>query len=751
MKIHKKYLTLTMCLLSVFIRTARGKTDNRGDTIDKKVKTLVSRMTLPEKIGQMTQISLEFVSTGYPETQRPLSLDKEKLRRVLLEYHVGSILNVGTQAHTIDLWHDIITEIQDIAVTESRLGIPVLYGIDAIHGATYTIGATLFPQSIGMAAARNPHLVKECAAITAYEVRASGIPWNFNPVLGVGRNPAWPRLWETFGEDPYLVSVMGYAYIKGLEGENNDISHPHRIAACMKHYLGYSYPLTGQDRTPAWIPERMLREYFLPPFKSAIEAGVRTVMVNSSEINGIPVHSSEFYLKKLLFDELGFDGFVVSDWQDIENLHTRECVAASPKEAVKMAVMAGIDMSMVPLDLDFCKYLLELVKEGEVPESRLDEAVSRILKVKFLLGLFDNPYPHTGLEKKFACEEFRKINLQAARESITLLENRNSFLPLPKNMKILVTGPAADKLSFLNSGWTITWQGDREDLYPQKKHTILEAITEKIGEKNVTFTTGINKSDIEETVKSAVGKDAVILCLGEKPYCETPGNISDLSLSRAQLNLAKALYQTGVPVVLIMVEGRPRIIREITDKAQAIVMAYLPGMEGGQAIADVLFGDFNPGGRLPITYPKYPNDFTLYDHKLSENSNPNCTYDPQWPFGYGLSYTTFDYSGLQTDKKIMHPGGEITVYVTITNTGKRAGLETVQMYIRDCYASVTPSVKRLKGFEKIDLNPGESRCVIFTINEEMLSFIGRNNRPVVEPGEFKIFIGGLEGSFNYIK
>jgi len=748
MKCKVPTLMITVSLIIILLNVLPVCLIASENDIDKQIDELLSRMTLEEKVGQMTQISLEFISQGYPQTEDPLTLDPEKLRTVIVEYHVGSILNVGTYAHTAQRWQEIITSIQNMAVEQTRLGIPVIYGIDAVHGANYTKGATLFPQSIAMAATWNKDLSRQEGKITAYEVRASGIPWNFNPVMGMGRQPLWPRLWETYGEDTYLASVMGYEYIKGLEGEHNTISKKDKVAACMKHYLGYSFPLSGHDRTPAWIPERMLREYFVPPFQAAVDAGVSTVMVNSSEINGIPVHASPFYLKQLLFDEMGFEGFVVSDWLDIHNLYQREKIAVDYRDAIRQAVMAGIDMSMVPLDLDFYTILIDLVKKEEVPMSCIDEAVSRILKVKFRLGLFDNPYPDPSLLSKVGCEKFRQVNRQTAREAITLLENRDSFLPLNKNARILVTGPTADKLSVLNGGWTITWQGDQEKLYPQGENTISEALMQKFGKQNVKHIE-YSIDNTTQIINEAKGRDAVILCLGEQPYCETPGNISDLTLDQDQLQLADALYKTNIPVILVLIEGRPRIIREIEPSAQAILMAYLPGIQGGNAIADVLSGDFNPCGRLPITYPRFPNDLTLYDHKVSENINEFCSYNPQWPFGYGLSYTTFEFSNLRLDKNVMQKGEELDISVTVRNTGKRNGMQVIQLYIGDAVASVTPSCKRLKGFSKIELKAGESKQVTFTIKEKDLSFIGRNNKQIIETGDFSVFIGDLQASFTY--
>jgi beta-glucosidase len=747
---NTKIWSLFVSCLMMFLLSVSNPAKSQTKSLDEKVTDLLSRMTLEEKIGQMTQVSLEVVAKDGLKPEDRVELDMEKLSQAILKYHVGSILNVGTSAHPVDHWHKIITTIQDVATKKTRLGIPIIYGIDAIHGASYTKDATLFPQSIGMAATWNIELMKKNGEITAYEVRASGIPWNFNPVLDIGRQPLWSRLWETFGEDPYLASMMGAAYVKGQEGEDNIISAPEKVATCMKHYLGYSFPLTGKDRTPAWIPENMLREYFVPPYQAAVDAGAHTIMVNSSEINGVPVHSSYYYLTELLRNELGFKGFTVSDWYDIKNLHEREKVAASQKEAVKMAVMAGIDMSMVPLDYSFYDLLLELVKAGEIPESRIDEAVGRILKVKFELGLFKNPYPDKSLKKRFACKEFEAVNLQAAQESIILLKNDKQILPLAKSKKVLVTGPTANMLSYLNGGWTITWQGDREDLYPKNKSTILQALQQKIGEQNVSYepgTTVDEEINITAAVEAAKKADVAIICIGEKTYCETPGNIVDLTLPATQFKLVNAIAETKTPIVLVLVEGRPRIIREIVDQADGIVMAYLPGIEGGRSIADVLFGDCNPSGKLPITYPRYPNDLTLYDHKYSENNNPDCRYNPQFPFGFGLSYTRFEYSNLKIEKKEIQKSEPLNVSVQVKNGGDRAGKEVVQLYLSDLYASVTPSVKKLKRFEKVALEPGELKTINFILYEKDLSFIGRDNKPVVEPGEFEVMIGKLKEKF----
>src|SRR5215218_9052238 len=529
----------------------------------RKLEDLLKRMTLEEKVGQMTQLAIGAIASG---KDQEIKIDPAKLERAMVKYNVGSVLNVADQALTVDRWHEIVTQIQEAATKKTRLGIPMMYGIDSIHGANYVQGATLFPQEIGMAATFNPELMKRASEIAAIETRAAGIPWSFSPVLDLGRNPLWPRFWETFGEDPYLAKVMGVAFVRGLEG--SDVSSEQQVASSLKHYMGYSFPLTGRDRTPAWIPENYLREYFLPTFDAAVKAGARTIMINSGEINGVPGHINRQILTDILRTELGFKGFVVSDWEDIKKLVTMWRIAANEKEATRMAIMAGIDMSMVPLDYSFADHLIALVKEGVVPQSRIDEAVKRILRVKFELGLFEKPGPNAALKSKFASPESRQVSLQAAQESLTLLKNANNLLPLAKTAKVLVTGPTADSLISLNNGWTYVWQGSEESLYPKDRHTIRKAIEAKIGAPNVTFVQGTRiirrpgstsnntPTDIEEevdiaaAVEAAKNVDVVVLALGEGSYCETPGNITDLTLGEPQIKLAQAIQATGKPVVL---------------------------------------------------------------------------------------------------------------------------------------------------------------------------------------------------------
>jgi len=742
-----------------FQRTVRTAPE-RDQT--QKIEALLKQMTLEEKVGQMTQLTIGMIVNG---RDQDVKIDPAKLEKAIVKYGVGSILNVSDQALTLDTWHQIISQIQD-AAKKTRLGIPVIYGIDSIHGANYVQGATLFPQEIGMAATWNPELMKRASEITAIETRAAGIPWSFSPVLDLGRNPLWPRFWETFGEDPYLAKVMGVAFVRGLEG--TDVSSDNQVAASLKHYMGYSFPLTGRDRTPAWIPENYLREYFLPTFDTAVKAGARTIMINSGEINGVPGHVNHHILTDILRGELGFKGFVVSDWEDIKKLVTTWRIAATEKEATRMSIMAGVDMSMVPLDYSFADHLLALVKEGAVPQTRIDEAVRRILRVKFELGLFEKPVPAAALKAKFALPEYRQVSLQAARESITLLKNESNVLPLAKTTKVLVTGPTSDSLISMNNGWTYVWQGSEEGLYPKDRPTIRKAIEEKVGAANVTFVQGTKitrppnttsnntptdreeEVDIAAAVSAAQNVDVIVLALGEGSYCETPGNITDLTIGEPQIKLAEALKATGKPIVMVLVEGRPRIINRIADSARAIVMAYNPSNEGGTAIADVLFGDVNPSGKLPFTYPRTPNGLINYDHKPFETENTafgNLAFKPQFAFGDGLSYTTFAYSDLRLGKQTISANEELPVSVTVTNTGKRAGKEAVLVYVSDLVASISPPNRRLRRFAKISLDPGQSRTLTFKLRREDLSFIGAGNKPVVEPGEFDVKVAGLTQRF----
>jgi beta-glucosidase len=713
------------------------------------VEKLLGQMTLKEKIGQMSQLEIGMVTDGHDQNIR---INPEKLHKAVGEYGVGSILNVSDEALPSQQWHEIIRAIQDEA-KKSRLQIPVLYGIDSIHGANYIAESTLFPQPLAMAATWNPELMLRGSQISAAETRKAGIPWSFSPVLDAGRQPVWSRLWETFGEDTYLATVMGVATVRGYEG--SDLSSPTSVAASLKHYVGYSYPSNGGDRSPALIPEGTLREYFLPTFAGALKAGAHTVMVNSSEVNGIPGHANGYLLKDVLRGELGLQGFVVSDWMDIKKLVSVHHIAANEKEATRIAVLAGIDMSMVPSDYSFSDLLLQLAQEGKVPQSRIDEAVRRILTVKYQMGLFDDPL--RGMESKtvIGSPESRKSSLEAARESITLLKNENHTLPLAKTAHILVTGPDADSLIPLNNGWSYIWQGDRAKLYPKDRPTILKAIQEKIGAGNVTYVPGTTydrEVDTAKAAEAAAKADAVVVCLGEWTYAETPGNIPDLTLPDAQLYLALKMMETKKPVIVVLTEGRPRIINRIADPANAVVMAYNPSNEGGQAIADILFGDVNPSGKLPITYPRFADRLFTYDHKVlegSENGEGKLLATPQFEFGYGLSYTNFAYSDLHVAPSTASGSQTIHVDVTVKNTGAREGKEVVQLYLNERFASVTPPLKRLKRFAKVSLKPGESRQVSFELMSDDLSFIGADNKRTVEPGVFDVKIGALQQSFEW--
>lgn len=708
-----------------------------------RIERLLKQMTVEEKVGQMTQVAIDVVTAGGVGSSH--RLDPKKLEDAVLTHHVGSILNVNGEAYPVEHWHEVLNAIQD-TVEKSRLKIPVLYGIDSVHGATYTLGSVLFPNAISAAATWNLELVKRSAEISAFQTRASGIPWVFYPVLDIGRQPVWPRMWETYGEDPYLASKMGVAYVEGLQGK--DMAARDKVAACVKHYGGYSMPFNGKDRTPALLDERTLRGVVLTPYEAAVRAGGATVMANSGEISGVPGHANRWLLTDVLKKEWGFQGFTVSDWEDIKRLHTRDRVAATPKEAVRMAVMAGVDMSMVPMDFSFYDLLLECVKEGSVPVARIDDAVRRILRVKLQTGLFERPRPDAAMKAEFDQPAFHAANLQAAREALVLLKN-SGVLPLSRGKKVLVTGPNADLLSSLNGGWSLTWQGTKEELYPKNMRTVRRAVEAAATEGAARYAAGVTwekEVDGAAAVQAARESDVVVAVLGEPAYCETPGNIEDLALPAAQIRLVEELKKTGKPVVTVLVAGRPRVLRSVVQDSDAIIWAGLPGNEGGQAIADVLYGVANPSGKLPFSYPRNVNGFATYDYKPSENTADNPT-GWEFPFGHGLSYTTFAYSDLKVSAPAMARAGSVTVSVTVKNTGARAGQEVVQLYVSDLYRQVTPPNKELKGFEKVALAPGEAKTVSFRLTSKELAFVGLENKWVVEPGEYKVAVGGLEGGF----
>lgn len=751
----KKCLLLTINAVSlVFLcTTAQVNQKKPLNIIDKKVDMLLSKMTLEEKVGQMTNLTLDAISKTDASGKiiEPHQIDDQKLKDKMLVHYVGSFQNVAGHGYDRKHWYEIISGIQRMA-NMSRLKIPALYGIDAIHGVSYTLGSTLFPQEIGMAATFNTELVTQVGTISAYETRASYIPWNFSPVLDVAKTQLWPRIYESFGEDPYVVSTMGAAIIKGYQGSS--VGDKYHVTSTMKHFLGYGAPLSGNDRTPAWIPDRYMREYFLRPFIAAVKAGSRTLMVNSSEINGVPVHASKYLLTDVLRKELKFDGVVISDWMDVRYLYTRHHVAVSEKVAVALAVNAGIDMCIVPYDYTFSDYLIQSVNEGKVSMSRIDEAVRRILHLKYDLGLFDRPVGNPDDYPKFGSDEFKAVNYQTAAEAITLLKNKDNILPLKKDIKVFVTGPTSNTMGSLDGGWSYTWQGDQTDKYASEKNTILEAIQHKIGKENVLYEAGA-KFDTLQNVGAAIDaaqkSDVIILCLGESSYTENVGNINDLNLPQAQTELAQQLYKTGKPIILVLAEGRPRIITGADNIASATIMTYFSGNEAGNALADILFGDINPSGKLPFTYPRHPNALVNYYRKNLENGNPDDHngYYPLYEFGYGLSYTKFKYTNLRLDKTVFKDNEDINISIDVTNTGEKDGKETVLMYISDLYASIAPDTKRLRAYSKIDLKPGETKTVNFKITVKDIAFINDMSKSVTEPGEFKIQIGDQTANFNY--
>ena len=724
---------------------------------DTDVDALLAKLSLEEKIGQMVQLDLMTVTVP---NSSPIKLDETKLREAVVKHGVGSFINNGLgRALSLDEWRYVHQTIQDLIRAETPNKIPLLYGIDSIHGATYVLESTLFPQQIAMAATRNPDLMRRASQISAIQTRAAGLRWTFAPVLDVGRQPLWARFPETFGEDPYLASVLGVAAVEGFQG--HDLNQPTNVAACLKHYVGYSLPQTGKDRSPALMPDWYLREYFLPPFRDAIKAGAKTVMVNSGEVNGVPVHASKYLLTDVLRGELGFQGVIVSDWEDVIRLHTWHKVADTPAEAVRQAVEAGLDISMVPLNYSFFDLLKQLVAEGKVSEKRIDESVRRILKLKAEVGLFANPGVEPETSGQFLNPEFPAVALAAAEESITLLKNDHDILPLALASKVLVAGPAAKSISALNGCWSFTWQGTDEKWYPKGLLTIVDAIQEKIGTENVLYRKGVSFDgapvDVDAAEADARSADVVVLCLGEDAYAETPGDINDLNLPEGQLELARRLYATGKPVVLVLVEGRPRIIREIEPQARAIVMAYWPGSAGARAIANVLFGDVNPSGKLPFTYPRHANNLLTYDRKytsaVAEISAPgDSTVNParpQWEFGHGLSYTTFELKNLKLSLDALKGTDRLSVSVDVTNTGRRAGKEVVELYTSDLYASLTPAGKRLRAFTKLELQAGETKTVTFELSAADLAFVNESGKLVTEPGEFEVSVGGLKTRFSY--
>ena len=728
--------------------------------IEAHIQEWLKKMTLEEKIGQMCEITIDVVSDFEASKKNGFTLNPAMLDTVIGKYKVGSLLNVPLSvAQKKEKWAEAIKQIQDLSMKE--IGIPCIYGVDQIHGTTYTLDGTMFPQGINMGAAFNRELTEKAAAISAYETKAGCIPWTYAPVVDLGRDPRWSRMWENYGEDCYVNAEMGKASVRGFQGSDPNHIGEYNVAACMKHYMGYGVPVSGKDRTPSSISRSDMREKHFAPFLAAIRQGALSVMVNSGVDNGIPFHANRELLTEWLKEDLNWDGMIVTDWADINNLCTRDHIAATKKEAVKIAINAGIDMSMVPYEVSFCDYLKELVQEGEVPMSRIDDAVARVLRLKYRLGLFENPYWDIKKYNKFGSEEFARVALQAAEESEVLLKNEGNILPLAKGTKILLAGPNANSMRCLNGGWSYSWQGHLADQCAGAYNTIYESLCNKYGKENIIYEPGVtyapykndnwweeNQPEIEKSVAAASRADVIIACIGENSYCETPGNLTNLTRSENQRNLVKALAATGKPVILILNQGRPRIINDIVPLAKAVVNVMLPSNYGGDALANLLAGDANFSGKMPFTYPKHINALANYDYKPCENMgqmggnyNYDSVMDVQWEFGFGLSYTTYSYSNLKVDKTSFTADDVLTVSVDVTNTGKVAGKESVLLYSKDLVASSTPDNIRLRNFEKIELNPGETKTVTMQLKGSDLAFVGYDGKWRLEKGDFKLKCG----------
>ena len=748
---------LLIFALTAYAAVSCGTTETkpaipRDNEIEAKVERVLKGMTLEEKVGQMTQITSTAIARG---------IDILPVGDSMLRVHkVGSVLNTPDGiAQTPEDYDKFVAEINRISIETT--GVPTLYGLDHIHGVSYVLGGTLFPQEINIAASFNREHAYNMGKVTAYESRAANVPWTFSPTMDLGRNPEWPRMWESFGEDTYLNAQMAVAEVKGMQGEDPNHVGPFNIAACAKHFMGYGVPVTGQDRTPSSIAASELREKHFEPFKEAMQAGALSIMVNSGSNNGVPFHCNTELLTKWVKDDLNWDGMIVTDWADINNLYTRERVASSKKEAVKLAINAGIDMAMVPYDCQFALDLIELVMEGEVPMERVDDAARRVLRLKFRLGLFDQPDTRLEDYPEFGGEAHAKLSYEAAVESQVLLKN-NGILPLRKDLKILVTGPNANSMRTLNGGWSYTWQGDGASIphFTDRFNTIYEALVKKFD--NVSYVPGVeyhlNGTDwqfdeatgIREAVAAARKSEVIIACVGENTYCETPGNDVDMNLSANQKKLVKALAETGRPIILVLNEGRPRIINDVEPYATAVVDILLPGNYGGDALAALLSGEENFSGKLPFTYPKYTNKFAVYDYKPAENQgtmsgvyNYNAVMDVQWPFGHGLSYTRFAYSNMTVSQAEFTSDDVLKVSVDVTNVGEVAGKESVLLFSSDVYASSTPDVRRLRAFDKVELEPGETKTVVFEVTAKDLAFVNYYGKWTLEEGDFILSAGDL--------
>lgn len=751
----KKILLSISLLALAYTASANVPVIKSDPKIEAQVEQTLKKLTLEEKIGQMMELVTDLF--GANDKNGVFYIDEHKTDSILSRYKIGSILNApNTCAPTAKQWEKYIAQIQKISM--KRIGIPCVFGLDQNHGSTYTQGGTLFPQNINVAATFNREVARRSAEATAYETRAVSIPWTYSPTVDLGRDARWPRIWENFGEDCYLSSEMGKAMVYGFQGEDPNNIDQYHIATSMKHFMGYGVPWTGKDRTPAYISPADLREKHFAPFLAGLQAGALTVMVNSASVNGMPMHANKDILTGWLKEETGWDGVLITDWADINNLYTREMVAKDKKDALRIAINAGIDMIMEPYSCDACGYLVELVKEGKIPMSRIDDACRRVLRMKYRLDLFKNPTQKLKNYPKFGGEEFAKLALEGATESMVLLKNEGNILPLQHGKKILLTGPNANQMRCLDGGWSYTWQGHRADEFAGKYNTIYEAFCKEYGKENVILNQGVtynekgkyweeNEPQIQGAVAAAKDADVIVACIGENSYTETPGNLTDLWLSENQRNLVKALAQTGKPVILVLNEGRPRLIADIEPLAQGIIDILIPGNMGGDALANLVSGKSNFSGKMPYTYPKEINSLANYDFKKSEEVGTmegaydyNAKITQQWGFGYGLSYTTYKYSNLKVSQSDFRHGDIIKVSVDVKNTGKVAGKESVLLFSSDLIASMVPDGRRLRAFDKVELQPGETKTMIFELKADDLAFVGWNGKWRLEEGDFKLMI-----------
>lgn len=751
----KKLLLSISMLALAYTASANVPVIKSDPKIEAQVEQTLKKLTLEEKIGQMMELVTDLF--GANDKNGVFYIDEHKTDSILSRYKIGSILNApNTCAPTAKQWEKYISQIQKISM--KRIGIPCVFGLDQNHGSTYTQDGTLFPQNINVAATFNREIARRSAEATAYETRAVSVPWTYSPTVDLGRDARWPRIWENFGEDCYLSSEMGKAMVYGFQGEDPNNIDQYHIATSMKHFMGYGVPWTGKDRTPAYISPADLREKHFAPFLAGLQAGALTVMVNSASVNGLPMHANKEILTGWLKEQTGWDGVLVTDWADINNLYTREMIAKDKKDALRIAINAGIDMIMEPYSCDACGYLIELVKEGKIPMSRIDDACRRVLRMKYRLDLFKNPTQKLKNYPKFGGEEFAKLALEGATESMVLLKNEGNILPLQHGKKILLTGPNANQMRCLDGGWSYTWQGHRTDEFAGKYNTIYEAFCNQYGKENVVLNQGVtynetgkyweeNEPQIQGAVDAAKNADVIVACIGENSYTETPGNLTDLWLSENQRNLVKELAKTGKPIILVLNEGRPRLIADIEPLAQGIIDILIPGNMGGDALANLVSGKSNFSGKMPYTYPKEINSLANYDFKKSEEVGTmegaydyNAKITQQWGFGHGLSYTSYQYSNLKVSQSDFRHGDIIKVSVDVKNTGKVAGKESVLLFSSDLIASMVPDGRRLRAFDKIELQPGETKTVTFNLNADDLAFVGYDGKWVLEEGDFKLMI-----------